>query len=104
MTLLTDLKIILPTKKNGVYKAGIITCESQQLSAFALASTLMQPSNNNGISKTDLDTHPTFFAFDVHSILDTALTDERFIISRESYNREIVQLKASSNRQLKHHP
>jgi len=42
--------------------------------------------------RTDLSNHPALFAVDARSLLDTALTDSRFTISRESLSEEMISL------------
>lgn len=94
VSILADLGVLVAGSHRGVYTAGALPIyPDTSFSAFCLNALLLSMPSRSHFRRTDLSTHPAIFAIDVHSLLNSALTDSRFSISRESFSEELVSLR-----------
>lgn len=93
VSLLADMGLLMVTETRGIYGRGNLSNIDTYFAAFALEAFLISVDNPSGISRQDLDNHPALFAFDAPRLVDLALMSDKFLITQESYNRELVELK-----------
>jgi hypothetical protein len=91
--LLNSLGIVSAPEKKGFYQAGKFKLISKELAAFAVKAVLCSLDKNDGMGRSELETHPIFFAFDGQKIVTEALHDSSITLSRESMNRDMISLK-----------
>jgi hypothetical protein len=87
-----ELGILQATGTKGIYSAAKTTLNGYQFSAFALSAVLWSLNRRHGIGRSELEGHTSLFAFDAHALIEEAIQDRRFVISRESMSREIISL------------
>ena len=88
--LLNSLGIVSAPEKKGFYQASKFNLISKELAAFAVKAVLCSLDKNDGMGRSELETHPIFFAFDGQKIVTEALQVSSITLSRESMNRDIV--------------
>lgn len=87
-----ELGVLQAADKKGVYSAAKIALNGYQTAAFALSALLCSLGRKNGVGRSELEGYPGLFAFDGHALVDAAIHDRRFIISRESMSKEIISM------------
>jgi hypothetical protein len=90
--IIAELGLLKPTKVRGVYSAGTIALSGHQFTAFALSALLCSLDRKYGIGRSELEGNPGLFAFDAHALIEAAIHDRRFVISRESMSRVIISI------------
>jgi hypothetical protein len=90
--IIAELGLLKPTKVRGVYSAGTIALSGHQFTAFALSALLCSLDRKHGIGRSELEGNPGLFAFDAHALVEGAIHDSRFVLSRESMSREIISM------------
>ena len=93
VSIMTDLGALSKGARRGIYCAGaLVTYPDSRFAAFCLEAFMTAVPSKKHFRRTDLSNHPALFAVDARSLLDTALTDSRFTISRESLSEEMISL------------
>jgi hypothetical protein len=62
--LLNSLGIVSAPEKKGFYQAGKFNLISKELAAFAVKAIICSLDKNDGMGRSELETHSFFFAFD----------------------------------------
>lgn len=92
VAIIAELGLLRSTSNRGVYEAGKLTFSGHQSAAFALNALLCSMGRKSGVGRSELEGHPGLFAFDAHALIEEAIHDRRFVISRESMSREIISI------------
>ena len=93
VAIMADLGVLTKESQRGLYGSGGLTIfPDTRFAAFCLSAFMASMPDKAHFRRSDLSGHPSLFAVDAHQLLDTALTDPRFIISRESVSEEMVSL------------
>lgn len=66
---------------------------STAYAAFCIEALLRSYGPGKLLKRHEIESHPALFAFSASGMLDVALNDGRFIISRESVSEEVVGLR-----------
>lgn len=90
--IIAELGLLKSTTIRGIYEAEKLTVSGSQSAAFALSGLLCSMGRKSGVGRSELEGHPGLFAFDGHALVDAAIHDRRFRISRESMSREIISM------------
>jgi len=85
-----ELGMLQTADKKGVYFAAKVALNGYRSAAFALNALLCSLGGKSDVGRSELEGHPGFFAFDAHALVEQAIHDRKFIISRESMSREII--------------
>jgi hypothetical protein len=94
VSILADLQLFKTGSSRGTYTAGSMTfLPEKQFASFCLSALFTSLSAEHGVRRRDLVGHPALFAFDAHLLVDCALTNGRFLISRESMTEDIVRIR-----------
>lgn len=93
VSLLADFGLLQSGESRGTHHAGKSRCDDGKLAAFGVTALFLSTMPAVAISRTDLENHPALFAHDGQTLVDLALRDRRFAITRESYSLELVHLK-----------
>jgi len=93
VAILMSIGILKNGSKKGLYAAGHIPSHSSiSYNAFCLEAFLLSTDAKPSMRKQAIDSHLSLFAFDSHHIVETALQDLRFKVSRESVSDELIEL------------
>ena len=90
ISLLADFGLLKPTSRRGIYHAGKTEIKNPEIAAFVLAAFIRSLSKGDAIRRPELESHPGLFAFNPQNLIELALLDPRFSVSRESISTEII--------------
>ena len=94
VSVIHSLGILTSGEAKGSYAAGSHhETLSTAYSAFCIEALLRSYGASKLLKRQEIESHPALFAFNSSGMLDAALNESRFIISRESVSEEIVQLR-----------
>lgn len=89
-----SLGILVSWEAKGSYAPGRHQeTLSTAYSAFCIEALLRSYGPGKLLKRHEIESHPALFAFSASGMLDVALNDGRFIISRESVSEELVGLR-----------
>jgi len=89
VSIFNDLGLLQKGESRGVYSSPAFQITHKQFSPYALAA-LFHSEGKRHLSRKELETHPALYAYNIHQIIENALSSPAFILSRESLTREIV--------------
>ena len=87
-----ELGVLKATDTKGSYLAANNTIDGYQPSAFALHALLCSMEKVSCVGRSELEGHSALFAFDAYALVEDAIHDRRFVVSRESMSRELISL------------
>lgn len=98
VSIMADLGVLSLGAQRGIYGTGSLsTYPDSRFAAFCLESFMSSVPGKKHFRRTDISNHPALFAIDSRSLLDTALLDPRFSISRESVSEEMISIQKALN-------
>lgn len=89
----SELGILKPSEQKGIYTKIEIEVTNPQLAAFAISALMASLGGKTEIGRTELENHPSLFAFDAHTLVAEALNENRLFLSRESISRDILHIR-----------
>lgn len=93
VSIMSDLGVLSKGSKKGIYVAGaLVVYPDTRFAAFCLSALFASMPDKTHFRRSDISGHAALFAVDAHALLDSALSDQRFAISRESVSEELVSL------------
>lgn len=96
VSIMADLGVLSKGEKKGIYESGeLAVYPDSRFAAFCLSALMASVPGKAHFRRSDISGHLALFAVDAHALLDSALTDPRFVISRESISEEMISQKQS---------
>jgi hypothetical protein len=92
LSILSEMGFLEETSQRGIYTVCKLSYFGVPGAAFALKA-LFCSRPNESFSRSELDTHSALFAFDSYALVEDALADPSFSVSRESVTREMVSFR-----------
>lgn len=94
ISILSDLELLVPSAKKGIYESSEVYVFDDITSAeFALKAWFLSFKENAHRSKSSIINETAFFAIDSSSLVSFALRGKQFSLSRQSYDEDVVSLK-----------
>lgn len=92
LSIFSEMGFLKTTEQRGVYTTSQMPYYSVAGASFALKALFASLPDQTSLPRSDLDTHSALFAFDSYSLVQDALSDPAFGVSRESVSREMVSV------------
>lgn len=93
VSLFLDLGVLQTNGTKGIYTPGNLAFGSASAVTFALDALLKSLQAERGIGRNELEYHSSLFALNSHDLIEKALNDPRFVVSRESVSKELISLR-----------
>lgn len=93
VSLFLDLGVLQTNGTKGIYTSGNLAFGNASAATFALDALLKSLKAERGIGRNELEYHSSLFALKGHDLIEQALNDPRFVVSRESVSKELISLR-----------